>query len=75
MKNHKSFLLLCLSLLMMVQLTAQQRQILHGKVTSQTDKLALIGVSVAEYDSCCNQYGEELLPDVRLVRICSNAIK
>jgi TonB-linked SusC/RagA family outer membrane protein len=51
MKNHRSFLLLCLSLLMMVQLTAQQRQILHGKVTSQTDKLPLIGVSVAEYDA------------------------
>jgi TonB-linked SusC/RagA family outer membrane protein len=51
MKSHSYFLLLCLSLLMVVQMSAQQRQILHGQVISGSDKLPLIGVSVAEYDA------------------------
>ncbi len=51
MKNRNSILWVILSLLFTLNVAAQQKQIIHGKVTAKTDKLPLIGVSVAEYDA------------------------
>jgi TonB-linked SusC/RagA family outer membrane protein len=48
---NNPLLLLCVSLLFFVNVAAQQKQVLHGKVTSKSDKQPLIGVSVAEYDA------------------------
>ncbi|MDD3079586.1 MAG: SusC/RagA family TonB-linked outer membrane protein [Paludibacter sp.] len=39
------------SLLLSASLLAQSKQFVHGKVTAKSDKLPLIGVSVAEYDA------------------------
>ena len=44
------FILVLVSLLVSTAAKAQTKQIIHGKVTSSSDKEALIGVSVIEFD-------------------------
>lgn len=47
---NKIFLLIFVSLLILSPVTAQSKAIIYGKVTAKSDKLPIIGVSVAEYD-------------------------
>ena len=48
--SKKIVMLVFLSLLGVVSIMAQTKMIIHGKVTAETDKQSLIGVSIAEYD-------------------------
>lgn len=50
-KYNKIFLLIFASLLILFPVTAQNKAIIYGKVTAKSDKLPIIGVSVAEYDA------------------------
>ncbi|MDD4970042.1 MAG: SusC/RagA family TonB-linked outer membrane protein [Paludibacter sp.] len=48
--SNKIFILVFVSLLSTVSILAQTKMIIHGKVTSVSDKQSLIGVSIVEYD-------------------------
>jgi TonB-linked SusC/RagA family outer membrane protein len=50
-KNNKTYIILFAALLMAFSGMAQTRINVRGTVTAKSDKLALIGVSVAEYDN------------------------